>query len=483
MSNFQLGANNAYSSTASTAHSKAPYGGDCEDPYPSLSDYHDYEPNLEFDDSDLQTQHPEHDDFDLVEDAGNRDGLSVGTPCSIGEVKFLESPMSNGTIEEDFETALVASNDGNLGQTQGPLTLSQGIDDEDFSAIARHGIVEVVGDDHQKFLSYLTQTLDKYVNIDYSLVYFHHGLTSKNKPPLKWLWEVYKALDRRYKKNLKTLYLVHPTNFIRVVWNFFKPIISVKFGRKVQYVNYLHELEPHMEVARLPIPKQVIDHNSKLVARYCKSSLSNLSTANAGQAPLSPHLQFGASLDWIKDHSAHGRDIPPIMLKCIDFLSQPDCLETEGIFRRSASAALVKELQSKINNGEQIVFEEGDVHIAAVILKTFLRELEEPILTFDLFDQVVKFQEVSRDEKISYMQELLSRLPDQNCIVLKHLMEFLSLVMDRSCLNKMTSSNLAVVFGPNLVWSNDQSLSLAHIGPINSFTEFLLVNQDQLFAT
>jgi Rho GTPase-activating protein 1 len=69
------------------------------------------------------------------------------------------------------------------------------------------------------------QTLDAYVDMDYSLVYFHHGLTSKNKPPLRWLWEVYKALDRRYKKNLKSLYLVHPTNFIRVVWNFFKPII------------------------------------------------------------------------------------------------------------------------------------------------------------------------------------------------------------------------------------------------------------------
>ena len=31
-----------------------------DDPYPSLSDFHDYEPNLEFDDSDLlNTQHPE----------------------------------------------------------------------------------------------------------------------------------------------------------------------------------------------------------------------------------------------------------------------------------------------------------------------------------------------------------------------------------------------------------------------------------------
>ena len=76
----------------------------------------------------------------------------------------------------------------------------------------------------------MTTTLDKYVDSDYSLVYFHHGLTSRNKPPLKWLWEVYKALDRRYKKHLKTLYLVHPTNFIRVVWNFFKPVIRCAEG-------------------------------------------------------------------------------------------------------------------------------------------------------------------------------------------------------------------------------------------------------------
>ena len=73
--------------------------------------------------------------------------------------------------------------------------------------------------------SYLMLTLDQYVDIDYSLVYFHHGLTSSNKPPLSWLWGLYKVVDRRYKKNLKTCFIVHPTSFIRVVYNFFKPII------------------------------------------------------------------------------------------------------------------------------------------------------------------------------------------------------------------------------------------------------------------
>lgn len=68
-------------------------------------------------------------------------------------------------------------------------------------------------------------TLDTFVEQDYSLVYFHYGLTSKNKPSLSWLWQAYKAFDRKYKKNLKALYLVHPTNFIRFVWQIFKPAI------------------------------------------------------------------------------------------------------------------------------------------------------------------------------------------------------------------------------------------------------------------
>ncbi len=54
-----------------------------------------------------------------------------------------------------------------------------------------------------------------------------------NKPPLSYytvnqfsfIWQV---LDRRYKKNLKTFFIVHPTNFIRVVYNFFKPIIRLE---------------------------------------------------------------------------------------------------------------------------------------------------------------------------------------------------------------------------------------------------------------
>ena len=53
---------------------------------------------------------------------------------------------------------------------------------------------------------------------------------------------------------------------------------------------------------------------------------------------------------------------------------------------------------------------------------------------------------------------IIKKLPDQNYVVLKFLVEFISLVVDRQDMNKMTAANLAVVFGPNLAWSNDKTM-------------------------
>ena len=33
---------------------------------------------------------------------------------------------------------------------------------------------------------------------DYTLIYFHHGLTGENKPSLGWVREAYKEFDRKY---------------------------------------------------------------------------------------------------------------------------------------------------------------------------------------------------------------------------------------------------------------------------------------------
>lgn len=158
--------------------------------------------------------------------------------------------------------------------------LDDNFENDDFSDIAKHNCVEVAGDDHfgrriitiyacrlpsdtkihhLRLLKYIMFTLNQFVENDYCVVYFHHGLNSRNKPKLSFLYQAYRAFDRRYKKNLKNLFLVHPTNFIRIVWQLFKPIISIKFGRKMRYVNYLNELEQYMHLEQLLIPKQVLE--------------------------------------------------------------------------------------------------------------------------------------------------------------------------------------------------------------------------------
>ncbi|XP_054278809.1 rho GTPase-activating protein 8-like [Macrosteles quadrilineatus] len=461
---------------------------DNEDPYPSLSDCHDYEPNLEFDDTELQhtAGAPE-----LLQD----DILSLG-----GGLDYLESPVSDGTIEDNFEAELLNAPTRAFDSLSYPY-VDEEEEEEDFSDVSMYGIVEVMGDDtagrrvivvsacrlpsnkeldHQRLLRYLMYTLDKFVEQDYSLVYFHHGLTSKNKPTISWMWQAYCAFDRKYKKNLKALYLVHPTNFIRIIWRIFRAVISVKFGRKMMYVNCLNELSQYLNLDQISIPQPVLEHDERLMAKNSRLSSVSPTPATTQSPPPLPTQQFGVSLQFIKEN--HDREvIPPLVRQCVEYLSTPDALETEGLFRRSANVSKVKELQAKVNQGQPIEFN-GDVHIAAVLLKTFLRELEEPIMTFDLYDEITQFQSVPNDERPRHVKILiLEKLPEDNYQVLKYIVRFLSKVMDRCDLNKMTSSNLAVVFGPNLVWSQSGQLSLSAIAPINVFTDFVLRHHDQIF--
>ena len=142
-----------------------------------------------------------------------------------------------------------------------------------------------------------------------------------------------------------------------------------------------------------------------------------------------PTCQFGASLNWISVNNENC-DIPPIVKQCVEFLSTPEHLETLGIFRRSANVSDVKAIQAKVNSGEEPHFDDGtDVHLVAVLLKAFFRELPEPLLTFDLFEDVMSFQQLPTEAREKFIKDSLkSKLPEQNFLVLKYLVNFLSMV-------------------------------------------------------
>ncbi|XP_063294438.1 rho GTPase-activating protein 1 isoform X2 [Pelobates fuscus] len=372
--------------------------------------------------------------------------------------------------------------------------------DDPYYDIARHQIVEVAGDDkygrkivvfsacrlppcheldHIKLLEYLKHTLDQYVESDYTLVYLHHGLTSENKPSLGWLRDAYREFDRKYKKNIKALYIVHPTMFIKTLLILFKPIISFKFGRKIFYANYLSDLEEHMKLEQLGIPKQILKYDETIRANL-KTPTPVVKTTPP-RPPL-PNQQFGVSLQHLKDKRSDNEKIPQVIQETISYLLV-NALSTEGIFRRSASTQVVREVQQKYNMGVQFSFHDyEDVHLPAVILKTFLRELPEPLLTYNLYSYVVSFSSIEQEKRVESARQILQTLPPENFEVLQFLSAFLVQVSARSDENKMTNTNLAVVFGPNLLWAKDVAMTLKAINPINTFTKFLLDNQKELFV-
>ncbi|XP_046844977.1 rho GTPase-activating protein 8-like isoform X3 [Xenia sp. Carnegie-2017] len=370
---------------------------------------------------------------------------------------------------------------------------------EDFSDIDRHNIISVGGDDrsarmtiifsacrlppkteidHQKLFRYLQHTLDQYVENDYSLVYFHHGLNSKNKPSLSWLVQVYIALDRKYKKNLKALFIVHPTRFITYAWNVLKKVISTKFVTKVIYIGRLAELREYLHISQVDIPDAVIKRDENIAARSNKPKYSPPVFHTDLDSQLPSTSQFGVSLESII--SNNGKDIPPVVETTIDFLRKKG-LTVEGLFRRSANVSLVKSYTEKFNRGEVVEFsEEEEVHVAAVLLKKFLRDLHEPLLTYRLYDDVIRIHGLQEEDRLEEIKKVLrNSLPSQNFVVLKYIMVFLSEVVSNSDKNKMDSKNLAIVIGPNLIWSESESES--SVETINSITKMIIDNVSSIF--
>ena len=81
-----------------------------------------------------------------------------------------------------------------------------------------------------------------------------------------------------------------------------------------------------MNINALPIPNTVREYDKK------QNRLSQaVSTTNLSMSSWVHSQQFGVTLEWIIDNQHC--TVPPIMVSCINFLQQPDCLETEGIFR------------------------------------------------------------------------------------------------------------------------------------------------------
>ncbi|XP_017599613.1 PREDICTED: protein FAM13A isoform X2 [Corvus brachyrhynchos] len=160
---------------------------------------------------------------------------------------------------------------------------------------------------------------------------------------------------------------------------------------------------------------------------------------------------FGVSLLELQQQGLSKNGIPIVVWNIVEYLTQHGMTQ-EGLFRVNGSMKMVEQLRLQYERGEEVeLVKDGDVYSAASLLKLFLRELPDGIITSALHPRFIQLYQDSRNDmqKESYLKELLKELPDAHYCLLKYLCQFLIKVAEHHVENRMNLCNLATVFGPN----------------------------------
>lgn len=72
---------------------------------------------------------------------------------------------------------------------------------------------------------------------------------------------------------------------------------------------------------------------------------------------------------------------------------------TQGIFRKSANARLVRELREQLDSGQELALEHIPVLAVAALLKEFLRSLPDPLLGAALYPLYMEALECREEQE------------------------------------------------------------------------------------
>ncbi|XDV27112.1 hypothetical protein PO909_030697 [Leuciscus waleckii] len=183
------------------------------------------------------------------------------------------------------------------------------------------------------------------------------------------------------------------------------------------------------------------------------------------------HL-FGIDFAQAAKNSLDG--IPFIIKKCTSEI-ESRALNIKGIYRVNGAKSRVEKLCQAFENGKDLV-ELSDLHPHDIsnVLKLYLRQLPEPLILYRYYNDVIGLaketqnldetdsaKEKSPGEQLCLsidlkrvlfkIRDLLRQLPAAHYRTLQFLITHLHRVTEQSEENKMTASNLGIIFGPTLI--------------------------------
>jgi Rho GTPase-activating protein 1 len=306
-----------------------------------------------------------------------------------------------------------------------------------------------------KLLLYFIKILDPVVNQEYVMIYVHTNSGSENIPKFAFLRKCYGIFSRKYKKNLKALYIVQPTSLVKGIAKLFKPFLSNKFWKKLFYITEIKELYQFMNPQQVQLPIEL------------------LPSSNTSKPEI-----FGVHLEEVMKHPMNMYSpVPLIVLNCMKYLLK-NGTHVEGIFRLSGRAQRIEELKDAYDRGEVVDFSsEPDIHVIAGLLKLYFRKLPDPLCCHSLYREwIASWEPTDTELSKNKIKVILKKLPRANYLTLNSLLGLLSLLKDKEEVTKMTANNLAICWAPNILRPPEESLSsaLADSNIVNNIISLLI---------
>uniref|UniRef100_A0A674P5S6 Rho GTPase-activating protein 29 n=1 Tax=Takifugu rubripes TaxID=31033 RepID=A0A674P5S6_TAKRU len=202
--------------------------------------------------------------------------------------------------------------------------------------------------------------------------------------------------------------------------------------------------------------------------------------------------------------------IPFIVRKCTSEI-ESRALNIKGIYRVNGAKSRVEKLCQAFENGKHLVeLSELYPHDISNVLKLYLRQLPEPLILFRYYNDFIGLAKESQsiimeelealrlspppvspaqisvdlNRVLFKIRDLLRQLPPAHYKTLQFLIEHLYRVTEHSAENKMTASNLGIIFGPTLIKPRqaDAEVSLSSLVdyPYQALIVELLIRHHQM---
>ncbi|XDV22843.1 hypothetical protein PO909_027642 [Leuciscus waleckii] len=181
-------------------------------------------------------------------------------------------------------------------------------------------------------------------------------------------------------------------------------------------------------------------------------------------------------------HLVNNKTPVPVVLEIMMEHVEMNGLYTEGIYRKSGSANRMKELHQLLEAGpENVCLEDYPIHAVTGLVKQWLRELPEPLMTFTHYNDFLRAIELpEKQEQLQAIYKVLEQLPTANFNTLERLIFHLVRVAKEEKSNRMTPNSLAIVFAPCILRcpdSADPLMSMKDVAKTTTCVEMILHEQ------